>query len=151
MFEWLPLSAIIFDKSTNHKVYLTHGGIGSSFSKVEDLEKVPRPLKVTVGSVNDSVQQICMDVLWSDPTASDDVLNLHPNVVRDPQKLSNIMMYGPDIVEKFLQANSFSMIIRGHSICMGGMDRFAAGQLITVTSCTNYAGTTGNDASFLVI
>jgi len=68
-----------------------------------------------------------MDLLWSDPTASDDVLNLHPNTVRDPMMQSNIMSYGPDIVEKFLQVNQLSMIIRSNSNSMDGMDRFAAG------------------------
>ena len=55
-----------------------------------------------------------MDLLWSDPTASEDTLGIHPNLQRDPQKQNNISLYGADIVEKFLKNNQISMMIRGH-------------------------------------
>ena len=42
-------------------------------------------------------------------------------------------------------------MIRGNQICPDGMDRFANGQCITINSCTNYNGTHGNDAAFLVL
>jgi len=44
-----------------------------------------------------------MDILWSDPTSSDEILGMQSNTVRDPQKQNNIMSYGPDIVDKFLK------------------------------------------------
>lgn len=94
---------------------------------------------------------MAMDILWSDPTPNDESMGIQPNTVRDPQKQNNIMMYGPDQVEKFMKNNGLSMIIRGHQVCSEGLDRFAAGQLITLNSCTNYGGTQNNDAAFLVI
>jgi hypothetical protein len=33
-----------------------HGGIGSSITKVEDIDKIQRPLKISLGNVNDTVQ-----------------------------------------------------------------------------------------------
>lgn len=93
---------------------------------------------------------MAMDLLWSDPTPSEDTLGMHPNTVRDPLKQNNMMCYGPDQVEKFLKINQLSMIIRSHSQCMDGIDHFAARQLITITSCANYAGFE-NDACFLVV
>lgn len=48
---------------------------------------------------------MCMDIMWSDPTGSDEVLGMQVNTVRDPQKQNNIMCYGPDIVDKFLKQN----------------------------------------------
>ena len=40
MFEYLPLAAIISDKSTQNKVLCVHGGIGSTVMKIEDIEKI---------------------------------------------------------------------------------------------------------------
>ena len=34
-----------------------------------------------------------MDLLWSDPTATEDTLGMHPNTVRDPLKQNNMMIY----------------------------------------------------------
>jgi hypothetical protein len=61
------------------------------------------------------------------------------------------MCYGPDQVEKFLKANNLSIIVRSHQHCQDGIDKFAAAQLITLTSCANYGGTFNNDAAFLVM
>lgn len=55
-----------------------------------------------------------MDTLWSDPTPSEDQLGIQPNIVRDPLKQNNIMLYGPDQVERFLKNNQIHMIIRSH-------------------------------------
>ena len=46
-----------------------------------------------------------MDIMWSDPTVSDEVLGMQQNPIRDPQRNNNIMMYGPDVVDKFLKQN----------------------------------------------
>jgi hypothetical protein len=40
MFEYLPLAAIISDKSTQNKVFCVSGGIGSTVNKIEDIEKI---------------------------------------------------------------------------------------------------------------
>lgn len=94
---------------------------------------------------------MCMDLLWNDPTGSEEELGMKANVVRDPNKQNNIMQYGPDVIEQFIKANQISMIIRSHQICQDAIDHFAANQLTTITSCANYAGTHNNDACFLVI
>lgn len=151
MFEQLPLAAIITDKTNNNKVFCVHGGIGSTVQKLEDIEKIQRPLKITLGSVNDSVQQAAMELLWSDPTPSEDTLGIHPNQGRDPQKVNNLTMFGSDVVEKFLKTNQLSIMIRSHQICPDGMDRFAQNQVFTISSCSNYCGSHNNDACFLVV
>jgi len=43
------------------------------------------------------------------------------------------------------------MIIRAHECVMDGFERFAAGQLITVFSATNYCGTANNAGAILVL
>jgi len=150
LFEWLPLGAIIQDKSTNHRVFCVHGGFGSTIAKLEDIEKINRPFKINLGGINDQSQQMAMDLLWSDPTNSEDMVGMHPNTQRDPTKQNNIMCYGPDQVDKFLKVNQLSMIIRSHQNVIDGIDHFASRQLITITSCCNYGGFE-NDACFLVV
>lgn len=90
MFEFMPLAAIINDKGANNKIFCVHAGIGSTVQKVEDIEKIQRPLKITLGQINNETQQAAMELLWSDPTANDDILGIHPNLVRDPLKQNNI-------------------------------------------------------------
>ena len=119
--------------------------------KLEDIDKIQRPLKVHLGSITDTVQQMCMDILWSDPTMTDQDLGMQQNTVRDPQKQNNIMCYGPDIVDKFLKQNHISMIVRSHQNPFDAIDKFSANQLITITSATNYCGTIGNNGCMLII
>jgi diadenosine tetraphosphatase ApaH/serine/threonine PP2A family protein phosphatase len=52
MFEYLPLAAIINDKGSNNKVFCVHAGIGSTLQKIEDIDKIQRPLKITLGQIN---------------------------------------------------------------------------------------------------
>ena len=61
------------------------------------------------------------------------------------------MKFGADIVDSFLKNNSVSMIIRSNQNCQNAFDYFGSNQVMTITSCTNYAGTKNNDACFLVI
>lgn len=49
LFEWMPLGAVINDPSTSHRLFCLHGGIGSVFTKLEQIEKLQRPLKITLG------------------------------------------------------------------------------------------------------
>lgn len=44
MFDYLPLAAVIHDKSTTNKVFCVHGGIGSTAMKIEEIEKINRPI-----------------------------------------------------------------------------------------------------------
>ena len=48
----MPLAAIATDKKTNNKAFLVHGGIGSTLQKIEDIEKIQRPLKIQLGQIN---------------------------------------------------------------------------------------------------
>lgn len=54
MFEYMPLAAIINDKTNGNKVFCVHGGIGAQVQKLEDIEKIQRPLKVNLGAINDA-------------------------------------------------------------------------------------------------
>jgi len=57
--------------------------------------------------------------------------------------------FGPDNLNNFFKRNNFSMMIRSHSACPDGIERFS--DLMTITSCTNHSGKHNNDACILVI
>ncbi|OMJ90431.1 hypothetical protein SteCoe_7238 [Stentor coeruleus] len=143
MFEYLPLAAIIEDK-----VICLHGGIGSSLETVSQIEALSRPLEV-VHEVSNDLQQLIVDILWSDPTDNDLEIGIHPNVIRDPNGTGNIVKFGPDRVKDFLTRNGLSLIIRAHECVMDGFERFAGGDLITVFSATDYCGRHKNAGAVL--
>ena len=60
------------------------------------------------------------------------------------------MNFGPDNLNSFLKRNNLGMMIRSHSICPDGIERFSD-NLMTITSCTNHSGIHENDACILVI
>ncbi len=86
-----------------------------------------------------------MDLLWSDP--DDSILGVKPHASRDPKGTKNIVKFGADRVLQFLQHNGFSKIIRSHETVIGGFAQVAEGDVITLTSCTDYCGKHGNLAA----
>jgi len=88
--------------------------------------------------------------LWSDPHESEEITGFQHNYIRDPQKQNNIVNFGPDNLNQFLQTNNLSMMIRSHSICLDGIERFYD-NLMTITSCTNHSGVHNNDATLMVV
>jgi diadenosine tetraphosphatase ApaH/serine/threonine PP2A family protein phosphatase len=132
LFEYLPLAALIEDK-----IICLHGGIGSQLNYVEEIDTLQRPLEV-IHEVSTPEQQLVVDILWSDPTDSDQGITLNhnlefgiqPNIVRDPAGTGNIVKYGPDRVQSFLTKNNLNLIIRAHECVMDGFERFAGNQVI---------------------
>jgi diadenosine tetraphosphatase ApaH/serine/threonine PP2A family protein phosphatase len=144
-FTWLPLAAVI-----NDKVICMHGGVGSSLNSIEDIRKLKRPLEV-VHEVSTLEQQMLIDILWSDPTGSDEELGISQNFIRDPKGLGSIYNFGPDRVEQFLKQSNLQLMIRGHECVMDGIERFAKGKLITVFSATDYCNKHKNAGAVLFI
>lgn len=96
-------------------------------------------------------QQLVVDILWSDPTDSDQELGIQPNFIRDPNGTGNIVKFGPDRVKLFLENNKVKYILRAHECVMDGFERFAGGQLFTVFSATDYCGRHKNAGAMLQI
>lgn len=90
--------------------------------------------------------------MWNDPTDTEDERGIIPNTTRDPSNPNTcVKKFGPDIVDKFLKLNNMNMIVRSHQNTVKGEDRFWNGQLMTVSSCSDYCGTSGNAAGFMVV
>ena len=101
--------------------------------------------------VIDEQSQLVLDILWSDPTDTDHDLGIQPNQLRDPQNAGNIVKFGPDRVESFLEKNNLKMIVRAHECVMDGFERFAGGKLITVFSATDYCRKHKNAGAILIV
>ena len=74
LFEWLPMGALV-----NSVILGVHGGIGKYVESPQQIAELPRPLRM--GGPH---AQLLMDLLWSDPTSSDEVLGVHVNHERTP-------------------------------------------------------------------
>ena len=61
-----------------------HGGIGTAVMKIDEIEKIPRPILINLGEQATQDQQLVIDLLWSDPTDTDEEIGVIPNIVRDP-------------------------------------------------------------------
>lgn len=104
-----------------------------------------------VHEVSTPEQQLVVDILWSDPTDSDQELGIQPNFVRDPNGTGNIVKFGPDRVRQFLENNNMKYIFRAHECVMDGFERFAAGQLVTIFSATDYCGRHKNAGAVILL
>eukprot|EP00398_MALV-I-01_sp_L67-1_P001006 gene1006-245_t len=145
VFEWLPCGAVI-----QGNILCIHGGIGGSLNGPEEIAKLERPLVVAQVPQTDLEQKIT-DLLWSDPSDSDNIKGVSTNETRDPDGTGRIVKFGPDRVEQFLATNNLSMIIRAHECVMDGFERFAGGKLITLFSATDYCGHHKNAGALLFV
>jgi len=78
-------------------VFCCHAGIGSTVNKIEDIEKIQRPIQVTLNDVFNADQQTLIDLLWSDPVDAEEEntsLDVVPNTIRDPSGTNNITKFG---------------------------------------------------------
>ena len=137
LFEWLPLAALV-----NDVILCVHGGIGEHLASIDEVDALQRPLRMG-GPDGD----LLLDLLWSDPTESDEVKGLHENVERG----APVVCFGPDRVSSFLRANSLKLIVRAHECVMDGFQRFAGGKLVTVFSATNYCNRWANAGALLLV
>uniref|UniRef100_A0A0G4GUT8 Serine/threonine-protein phosphatase n=1 Tax=Chromera velia CCMP2878 TaxID=1169474 RepID=A0A0G4GUT8_9ALVE len=145
VFEFMPVGALIEDK-----ILCIHGGIGGSINSIDDIAEMSRPLRVAQVPQTEDEQKVT-DLLWSDPTDSDNIHGVVVNETRDPDGGGRIVKYGPDRVHRFLEDNKLQMIVRAHECVMDGFERFAGGKLITLFSATDYCGHHRNAGALLFI
>ena len=89
-----------------------------------------------------------MELLWSDPAIGKD--GFSRNLVRDPKRENRMVLFGEDVLNKFLSLNQLSFMVRANQICQNGVDIQANGKCITVSSCTDFYGAK-NSAAILIL
>lgn len=130
-FNCLPVAAMIDDK-----IFCMHGGLSPDLNKVEDIQKIFRPVEIPDNGL------LC-DLVWSDPD---------PNITGwDDNERGVSFIFGKDIVNIFLKKNDIDLICRAHQVVEDGYMFFAKRQLVTLFSAPNYCGEFDNSGSMMTV
>ena len=130
-FNCLPVAAIIDDK-----IFCMHGGLSPDLNKIEDIQKIFRPVEVPDHGL------LC-DLLWSDPDE---------NVSGwDDNERGVSFVFGKDIVNIFLKKNDVDLICRAHQVVEDGYEFFAKRQVVTLFSAPNYCGEFDNSGAMMTV
>ena len=89
-------------------------------------------------------------MLWSDPVLTDDETENSVNVERDLFNTKQVMRFGTNRSNKFMQENNLNMIVRSHEPVSEGFDK-TTNNIITIFSASDYAGNQGNQACTSII
>ena len=101
---------------------------------------------------NDS--EIALEILWNDPVTNQEYVDLLKNGQNSSEsstincvsgylfntKRGTACYYSEDALNKFLQANMLSHVIRAHEVIPAGYQYHMGGRCLTVFSCSHYCG-----------
>ena len=130
-FEYLPLGAVI-----NKKALCLVGGISPTTQTLQDIQSISRPIPNI--DTNDTV----IDLLYSAPKESN-------GWEENPRRAGKL--YGPDVLNNFLQANSLDILIKSEYATVEGYFYSANKKVLTIFSTPNYEGQFGNKGTYLSI
>ena len=142
IFEYLPLAAVI-----DNAILCVHGGIGKTLKKIEDIERLERPIEISHCPKN-NYEKIVIDIILSDPSEDDELEN-ELDFNRDYLDNRYITKFSTGKLSEFLKNNMLKLIIRSHECVMHGYESLAFDTLITVFSTMDYCE--GNAACVLAI
>jgi len=131
VFDCLCLSANVGDA-----ILCVHGGLSPSLDTVDQIQELARYMEPPHEG------PMC-DLMWSDP---DDDIQGWGISARGAG-----YVFGPDIADQFLYANSLELIARSHQLAMEGYKYFFNRLLVTVWSAPNYCYRCGNDAAIMTV
>ncbi|CAO3683362.1 unnamed protein product [Umbelopsis ramanniana] len=131
MFDFLTLSVVI-----DNSIFCVHGGLSPTIHVLDQIKILDRFREIPH-------EGPMADLVWSDP---------------DPDKEDFAISargagytFGSHIVQRFLDANKMSHILRAHQLCNAGYQVLFNDQLSTVWSAPNYCYRCGNLASILEV
>uniref|UniRef100_A0A7S2CQX7 protein-serine/threonine phosphatase n=1 Tax=Haptolina brevifila TaxID=156173 RepID=A0A7S2CQX7_9EUKA len=129
VFDVLCLCAVV-----DNTVFCVHGGLSPSLDNVDQIQELQR--------VQEPPHEGPMcDLMWSDPDEELQGWNVSGRGAG--------YVFGPDIADQFLYANSLELIARSHQLAMEGYKYYFDKLLVTVWSAPNYCYRCGNVAAIL--
>ncbi|EGR31094.1 ser thr protein phosphatase family protein, putative [Ichthyophthirius multifiliis] len=144
VFEFMPLGCILEDN-----IFCVHSGIGNSIKNIEEIEQIPRPLEI-FQDPKTYQHKIALDLLWSDPVLDDFQQENIQNDVHDVFGFQNVIRFGNQRIQNFLNDNNLAFIVRSNECVLKGYQK-QSNNIITIFSNTNYAGVYQNNASILYV
>lgn len=126
MFQLLPVAAVV-----GNKYFCVHGGLMPDMS-IDFIMKHDRVKEI--GDLN--------DLLWSDPG---ETIGFHKN----PRGAG--YLFGEDVLQRFLDDNNLSCVVRSHQLVSDGYKSYFNGRLYTVWGAPNYCYSSGNIACVMAI
>ncbi|CAH0481989.1 unnamed protein product [Peronospora belbahrii] len=148
-FRYLPLATLIDDR-----VLVVHGGVPrenvliKEFNMLErsgyDLTRYRTKPKSRKDREPHRKMQLMRDLLWSDPKTT--------KGYKENKRGAGII-YGPDVVQKFMTKNKLALVVRSHECVPQGFDwpYREKGMLVTLFSASNYCGKANNLGCFMRI
>jgi len=131
VFNCLPVCSVV-----DEKIICMHGGLSPEIENMDQVRRLVRPTDVPDTGV------IC-DLLWADPDK--DITGWAEN----DRGVSYI--FGPDVVEQFLEKQGMDLICRAHQVVEDGYEFFAKRHLVTIFSAPNYCGEFDNSGAMMTI
>ena len=131
LFDCLPVAAII-----ENKIFCVHGGLSPDLKKLEQINKIPRP--IVVGE-----EGLLCDLLWSDPLKDCQGWSFNSRGVS--------YIFGEDIINEFLVGNNLDLICRAHQVVEDGYEFFGDRKLVTIFSAPNYCGEFDNSGGIMFV
>ncbi|OHT14749.1 Serine/threonine-protein phosphatase PP2A catalytic subunit 2 [Tritrichomonas foetus] len=132
VFDYMPLAAIV-----GTKTLCVHGGLSPYLNKIEDIEKIDRP-------VRNFDDRLLRDLMWSDPT------HKTSGYVENARGMGQ--SFGCMVVKLFLSTNApIERIIRAHQCVDAGVEMPMKNTVYTVFSASNYCKKHRNWSGMIMI
>eukprot|EP00939_MAST-03C_sp_MAST-3C-sp1_P004538 g4538.t1 len=150
VFDRMPLAAVV-----DGDVFCVHGGIPRPLDTnpilwLNDINTLPPVMGITPAFSHETGanRQVAMDLIWADPASSsmETTGALDRTGFGHSPRGSGVSCYGTRAVEKFLQANGLSYIIRAHEPTKDGIHVSKGAKVFTVFSTSKNHGC-GDDAN----
>jgi len=131
VFNCMSVCALIDDK-----IMCMHGGLSPEIKRFDQIRRLVRPVEAPETGL------IC-DLLWADPDTE--------ITGWDESDRGISFIFGPDVVESFLEEHDLDLICRAHQVVEEGYEFFAKRQLITLFSAPNYCGEFDNSGAMMSV
>ncbi|VDK32713.1 unnamed protein product [Taenia asiatica] len=143
-FSCLPVSAII-----ENQIFCCHGGLSPEMLTPEltSLADLKRKIREIVRPCDVPDCGLLCDLLWSDPWYLESVADGREPRGWEPSERGVSYMFGPDIIDRFLDRFNLDLICRAHQVVEDGYEFYANRSLVTIFSAPNYCGEFDNAAA----
>lgn len=129
-FECLPLAAVL-----ENRILCVHSGISSTAKNLAEVETLKSQIVI---NRSEALLEAAFEFLWSEVNPSNSAA---PGIIPIPISQTR--------VSQFLSEHNLTKLIRTQEFVGEGTS--CNGDLITISSCTNYAGRGGNSGAMLTL